>query len=319
MAEVQSKKRKQDESSKTVTKKRKVETINGYCVLPLQMLNSPFLKYVYYKEHKDREQSKEEEGKTLFVTNLTADCTQEDIRSIFSTFGPIASVHMDAFKKSTDKKQKQKKVQMGIPNPTQLLILEEKRRKEEALKREEEKKRPFSAAGYAHIVFESNDTLKKVLKEPSSFDFRGKLERGSTMGVEKWRKAYQLDHIVDINNLQKEVDQFMWKFDKEKLEFKKKIEALSNAPDDDGWVTVTKKGKKHTVGAEGKTVGVADKLDLATLNRIKEKEQKRQKDNFYRFQRTEKRQHHIEELRKRFEEDKKRIEKMRQGRKFRPF
>jgi len=111
----------------------------------------------------------------------------------------------------------------------------------------------------------------------------------------------------------------MWNFDKEKLEFKKKIDALSSAPDLDGWVTVTRKGKKRTVGAQGKTVRVADKLDLATLNRIKEKELKKQKDDFYRFQRSENRQHHIEELRKRFEEDKKRIEKMRQGRKFRPF
>jgi len=295
-----------------------VETINGYYVLTLEMLNSPFLKYMYYKEHKDKEQSKEDEGKTFFVNNLTADCTQEDLRSIFSTFGPIASIHMDAFKMTSEKKKgKQKKVEMGTPNPTQLLILEEKKRKEEALK--EEKKRPFSAVGYAHIVFESKDTLTKVLKDPSPFDFKDKLERGSIKGIEKWQKAYQSEHTLDTNNLKKEVDQFMWNFDKEKFEFKKKIEALSSAPDDDGWVTVTKKGKKHTVGAKGKAVGVADKLDLATLNRIKEKEQRRQKDNFYRFQRKEKRQNYIEDLRKRFEDDKKRIEKMRQGRKFRPF
>jgi len=110
MAEEGSKKRKRDDDNVTTKeKKRKVEKINGFNVLPLGMLNSPFLKYMYYKEHKDREQSKEEEGKTLFVNNLTADCTQEDLRSIFSTFGPIASVNTDAFKITAEKKRQAKK------------------------------------------------------------------------------------------------------------------------------------------------------------------------------------------------------------------
>jgi len=281
------------------------------------MFNSPFLKYFYYKEHKDQE----EDGKTIFVTNLTADCTAEDLQSIFSVFGPVASVHMDAFNKKFGKKKikiKQKKIEMGTPNPSQLMLLEEKRRKEEVTK-EEKKKQPFCAAGYAHVVFENPDTLKKVLKEPSQFDFSSKLEHGQPKGMEKWRKEYQSSYVVNIKQLQKEVDRFMWNFDKEKEERKKKVEALSSAPDADGWVTVTRKGRKHTTGAGGKTVGVAAKIDLATIEHIKEKEKKLQKDNFYRFQRTDKKQHNIEELRIRFEEDKKRIEKMRQGRKFRPF
>jgi len=199
------------------------------------------------------------------------------------------------------------------------VLLEEKRRKEEAVTKEEKKKQPFCAAGYAHVIFENPDTLKKVLKEPSQFDFSGKLEHGQPKGMEKWRKEYQSSYVVNIKQLQKEVNRFMWNFDKEKEERKKKIEALSSAPDADGWVTVTRKGRKHTTGAGGKTVGVAAKIDLATMEHIKEKEKKLQKDNFYRFQRTDKKQHNIEELRKRFEEDKKRIEKMRQGRKFRPF
>jgi len=178
-------------------------------------------------------------------------------------------------------------------------------------------KKPFCSAGYAHVIFQNKESLKNVLKN-TSFDLSGKFEFGQKKGLEKWTEIYQKEYFVKKSKVQSEVDSYMWNYDKKNLEHQQKIEALSSAPDADGWVTVTRKGKKKS-GADGKNIRVAPKLDLATINRIREKERKKYKDNFYRFQKAEKRINHIEELRKRFEEDKKRIEKMRQGRKFRPF
>jgi len=98
---------------------------------------------------------------------------------------------------------------------------------------------------------------------------------------------------------------------------KKKVDELSSMPDADGWVTVTKKGKKKTEGAEGKKMGVAY-LTPFELQQMQEKAKEKQLSDFYRFQRSENRKNYIDTLRQKFEEDKKRIERMKQQRKFKP-
>jgi len=82
-------------------------------------------------------------------------------------------------------------------------------------------------------------------------------------------------------------------------------------------VTVTRKGKKKTEGAQGKKMGVAN-LNPFELQRLQQKAQEKQLSDFYRFQHAENRKNYIDTLRLRFEEDKKRIERMKQQRKFRP-
>ena len=82
-------------------------------------------------------------------------------------------------------------------------------------------------------------------------------------------------------------------------------------PDDEGWITVTKQDKK-----KGKKMRDDDK-DKDKKGRRKKKKQHLQ--NFYAFQVKEDKLNRIQELRKKFEEDKKKIAKMKTERKFRPF
>jgi len=135
---------------------------------------------------------------------------------------------------------------------------------------------------------------------------------GSVKGVKKWIQE-SAENMIDKEKLEQETNEFMFNYDTKKLEYQKRLETLSSAPDSDGWITVTK-GKKAAGG-----IGVANKLNRESLNKLIAKEKQKQKADFYRFQRTAQTNTHIQELRKRFEEDKKRIEKLKQGRKFRPF
>jgi len=175
---------------------------------------------------------------------------------------------------------------------------------------EEQNRLPFSSAGYAHIIFEDPESLTQAIR--SNLIELDDCEAGAELkGVEKWL-ADKIEEInIDKEKLQQEVNDFMVEYDKRKLEFKNRLETLSSHPDDDGWVTVTK-GKKS--GQHG-----AAKFDQESLTKLIQREKKKQKTDFYRFQRTDQTNSHIQELRKRFEEDKKRVEKLRQGRKFRPF
>ena len=83
-------------------------------------------------------------------------------------------------------------------------------------------------------------------------------------------------------------------------EAKAKARTRTQEPDEEGFVTVTKKGSVKQEEAK-------ERLE-------KEKAKKKELVDFYRFQGREKRKEREGELRKRFEEDAERVRKMRERR-----
>jgi len=106
----------------------------------------------------------------------------------------------------------------------------------------------------------------------------------------------------------------MVEYDKQESEMKKRIEAMRNVPDEEGWITIPKKKSKLstpqdikiTPSAVSASVGIIDNKDKI-LN------------DFYRFQKRENKREALTELRRKFEEDKKRIAKLKENRKFKPY
>ena len=80
------------------------------------------------------------------------------------------------------------------------------------------------------------------------------------------------------------------------------LKRLRSEPDEDGFITVTRREKGDVVEPETKKINRAVNLE-----------------DFYKFQKREKREKKMEELRRKFEEDKIKIEKAKQGRKFKPY
>jgi len=78
------------------------------------------------------------------------------------------------------------------------------------------------------------------------------------------------------------------------------LKRLRSEPDEDGFITVTRKEKPDDVPQERK-------------NRATELE------DFYKFQRREKRDVKMRELRERFEADRRKIERAKEARKFKPY
>jgi ribosomal RNA-processing protein 7 len=78
------------------------------------------------------------------------------------------------------------------------------------------------------------------------------------------------------------------------------LKRLRSEPDEDGFITVTRRERVEPV---------VEKKNNRAVNL----------EDFYKFQKREQREKRMEELRRKFEEDKLKVERLKQGRKFKPF
>ncbi|NWI28884.1 RRP7A protein, partial [Sula dactylatra] len=130
-------------------------------------------------------------------------------------------------------------------------------------------------------------------------------------GISKWIASYAAS-VVDQEELKAEVDAYMQDYDKKIAEEEAKAAKEEGIPDEEGWVKVTRKGRKPGLPR-------TEAANLRVLEREKQKRARKELLNFYAWQHRETKREHIAQLRKKFEEDKQRIALMRAQRKFRPY
>lgn len=160
----------------------------------------------------------------------------------------------------------------------------------------------------AYVVFKLTKSLEKALKL-SKVKIET-IENGSSVftGIDKWTKQY-LDSFIDEKELQAEVDEYMHAF--EEREQEEREESKKTEVDEDGW-TVVKRGK--TGGFQQK-----ESILKALEEKIEKGKEKKEFNNFYAFQIRQSKQKHIVSLRKKFAQDKLKIEAMKKARRFKPF
>ncbi|CAG5086631.1 Oidioi.mRNA.OKI2018_I69.PAR.g11291.t1.cds [Oikopleura dioica] len=165
---------------------------------------------------------------------------------------------------------------------------------------EEDTRNRFSVA---YIVYAEEASIEKLKKTANAKKtktmYASTVEHTVITGYPLFCAEYN-QSFPDIKKLQTEINEFMANFDEKKTE--EEMEA------EDGWQVA---GKKKFV-----------RLTEAEQNEMKKKvAKKRKKDqqlNFYSFQIRESKKNKIVEMRKKFEEDKKKINRMKQERKFKP-
>lgn len=232
---------------------------------------------LFVKKYKSTKQSFDKPtGKTLQIHNIPPYLTENIIKSLFGVVGNVERIIMfDSFDQKKSKFYKESKY---FDDP------------------------PSSRFKIAYLVYkksESVDLLFKLKKLPELSSVQDSI----STGVAKWTKAYN-NRSVNIDEMQTEIDQFMKTYDK----IKKAEEEQGNELDDDGWVTVSKKGFKQKES-------VVNKLET----KLQKQKKKSQLKNFYTFEVRESKKQHLIDLRKRFEEDKRKMETMKQARRFKPF
>nr|XP_012597252.1 ribosomal RNA-processing protein 7 homolog A isoform X1 [Microcebus murinus] len=130
-------------------------------------------------------------------------------------------------------------------------------------------------------------------------------------GIHKWISDYA-DSVPDPEALRTEVDTFMEAYDKKIAEEEAKAKEEEGVPDEEGWVKVTRRGRRPVLPR-------TEAASLRVLERERRKRARKELLNFYAWQHRESKMEHLAQLRKKFEEDKQRIELMRAQRKFRPY
>jgi ribosomal RNA-processing protein 7 len=124
-------------------------------------------------------------------------------------------------------------------------------------------------------------------------------------------QRYLNHHMLRSPNratLQASVDAFMTEFNRKEEEAARAAKKMRSVPDEDGFITVTRGGRTGPARR--------DEAEEARRKEVeKEGERRRTMGDFYRFQARERRKQEHGELIKRFEDDRRRVEEMRKGRK----
>jgi len=163
------------------------------------------------------------------------------------------------------------------------------------------------------IVFKSPKGVDQIMERKKENALVVKSEtRQPLTGMKRWSANYRESIITDWDGYEKDIDEYMKAYDARKEEEGKKLKEMGEEADEDGWVTVTSKSKKAGVKnsqrdqerAKAKAKAAGEKKELL---------------NFYKFQEKEKKEDLIQNLRQKFEEDKKKVANMKAERRFRPY
>ncbi|KAF1592456.1 hypothetical protein FQV11_0009060, partial [Eudyptes moseleyi] len=238
------------------------------------------------KEHQVREGAgtTHPPRRTLFVLNVPPYCSPDSLSRLFARCGCVQSV--DICEKPGEKKEKFTSKFFNCKTVTGFQV--------------------------AYVVFRKPAGVQaaKALSQEGPLLISTESHPVKT-GISKWIANYAAS-VVDQEELKAEVDAYMQDYDKKIAEEEAKAAKEEGVPDEEGWVKVTRKGRKPGLPR-------TEAANLRVLEREKRKRARKELLNFYAWQHRETKREHIAQLRKKFEEDKQRIALMRAQRKFRPY
>ncbi|KAG8740121.1 Ribosomal RNA-processing protein 7 [Ceratobasidium sp. 423] len=316
----------------------KATTLAGFSVLPLQ-LQGPVEHFLYLRANQSGTKNAADavvkpDGRTLFLVNVPCDATDRDLISLFKSAGTVERV---IFSKQS---------------ATQSEELEEEQEKEEGNDDEVTSKsksktspppkatplldtslrRSRNSGGTAHVVFLDESSLSRALSLASSSKNALSWPPADTSAEPRGLGLYLKRHKSlrpALDTVSTHVDAYMQHFDFEQAakraaasQYKKGVPII----DEDGFELVTRGG------AYGKTVGggvgVASKKfelsvkrgDLAAGKKKKKgRDKSKDLEGLYAHEQREKKRKAFMELRERFEEDKKKVAKLKSTRRFKPY
>ncbi|CAK7220820.1 hypothetical protein SBRCBS47491_004319 [Sporothrix bragantina] len=171
----------------------------------------------------------------------------------------------------------------------------------------------FADAKSVDVVLKAVAKLHKASKE----QYPAWPSLPSTSLGAPWLAGHNRLAYPNREELRESVDAFFALFNFQEAEAAELARRMRNVPDEDGFVTVS----RGTTGGAGR--GVAARQQEAAQARAKQlaKQERQRQDmtNFYRFQLRERKKEEQLELQRKFQEDRKRVEAMREKRgKFKP-
>ncbi|KAG0652754.1 Ribosomal RNA-processing 7 [Hyphodiscus hymeniophilus] len=306
--------------------------IGEYTILPLSLPPTtaypvPATHTLYLRPHAPKIPT-ESDSRSLFIVNVPVDSTIAHFKGVFKSLigaGRVEDVRFEHEQRNVSSQP-----------PTQALVVMSKKEKNKKRKRGEEDPveidaslpqiwdRDLLRSGSTAVVVLVDEksvesalkTVRKLHKSKSKDDRwpvwgQGVEGKAPALGSARYLSHHKMRY-PDTAILQKNVDAFMTAWNHNEDEKARSAKRQRNVPDEDGFVTVTKGGR----------IGPARRDDVERKQaELEEREKKKREElgDFYRFQMRERRKAEQGELVKQFEEDKKRVEAMKEKRgRFRP-
>lgn len=312
------------------------KTIGEFSILPLSIPPLPsyphaVTHHLYVRRHEPKNPSPDD-SRSLFVTNVPTDSTEPHFRAIIASLlgpGRFESIQFEADKKPT----------LASLEPAQAARLSaaasRKRKRDDADSEDDESEEDIEAqvarlpSTWTRQVHRSGSTAVILLADDKSVDLvlkaiskahktkkfpvwgDGVTEKVPPLGSH-WLSAHNKLSYPPTAILQQSVDAFFTVYNRKEKDAAELAKRLRHEPDEDGFVTVTRGGRAAPARKEEAE---------EAKRRMEEREQKKKDEmgNFYRFQLRERKKVEQAELVKKFEEDRKKVQAMRQKRgKFRP-
>ncbi|TVY58309.1 Ribosomal RNA-processing protein 7 [Lachnellula cervina] len=296
---------------------QETSTISNFTILPILLPPSPALSHptktthTLYIRPNNPKIPTEADARSVFVVNVPVDATVAHLKGVFAHLsgGVVGRVEDVIFED-----------QSPIPSKNRTAIVDRKRKREEEqedLAQSQElpctwDRETRKSGGNAVVVFVDGRSMEGVLKSVRKLHKskayplwgHGISSKVPALGSSRYAAHHALRY-PDPRTLQRNVDAYMTAFNAGEMQRQREAKRLRNVPDEDGFVTVTKGGRVGPAKAEE-----AERMRAEAEERAKV----RTGEGFYRFQVREMRKVEQGELVRQFEEDKKRVEGMRERR-----
>ncbi|KAG0373536.1 Ribosomal RNA-processing protein 7 [Mortierella sp. AD032] len=345
-----SKKQKSDDSTASSAGAGGLDQISNFFILPLHMPSltlshksssayKNILHYLYFKKHESpKEDSKTPKNRTLFVLNVPVDSSESHLRELFKPCGRVVSVQfLNRVRENSHLTKEEREQQEELERlETEAALAEAqaaagagtkgkkgaKKQQQATVPAEEEHRRLYATGSQAYVVFLEEQELDKALAmkrkkrtwiNTGSDATPADAAKLSGLGVSKWLNEYHTRR-PEASVLQVKVDDYMDKFERSEYEAQQAALARHNVMDDDGFTLVTRAGSKGQNSDGVITITAAKAEEVKNL-----KPKKKELQDFYRFQMREAKRDKLVDLRRKFEEDKLRIEALKVNKRFKPY
>jgi len=174
---------------------------------------------------------------------------------------------------------------------------------------------------FARISFEKSKSIKRILEIGKLNEH---IEYEGTPEHHNWLSEYEKS-FPDVNELKKDTEEFLQALEISEQEAEEQRIQREKEVDEDGFTVVRHKNSSRLQQQTGTTVPHATigakfiATKTGSTKKIQAGKAKGELQNFYRYQMREQKREQLAGLRKKFEEDKLQIERLKASRKFRPF
>ncbi|KAH7025939.1 meiotic recombination protein DMC1 [Microdochium trichocladiopsis] len=307
---------------------------DGFSVLPVAMPPLPAFPvqtthHVYLRRNTPKIPSPDD-SRSLFLANVPVDSTEAHFRALFASL--VGAGRFEGVTFERDRATQHSTTSHEPAQAARIAAHLQKKRKREDEERQnlrdamaaelpETWARPLHRSGSTAVALLVDEkSVEAVLKairklnKAKKYPLWGegvKADKVAPLGSQ-WLKAHNKLSYPGTEAVQAAVDAYFTLFNRREAEAEQLAKRLRNEPDEDGFVTVTRGGRNAPARMDE-----AEEAKKRMLERAQKKKDETQ--DFYRFQMRERRKAEQADLLRRFADDKRKVEAMREKRgKFKP-